>query len=132
MRCPAPGGKRAIGFGLMIVLAGCASAPDRADSPYGRAQSDLRTVSGALKQYRRDMGQWPENGQGLKALVERPPGASTKWHPFLAALPTDPWGRHYQYRYSPALDRVSVWSFGEDVVDSRDDIRVDRLAGLSR
>jgi len=116
----------------MIVLAGCASAPERANTPQERAQSDLRTVSRALKKYRRDMGQWPENGQGLKALVERPPGASTKWHPFLGALPSDPWGRNYQYRYSPALDRVSVWSFGENVVDSTDDIRVDRLAGLSR
>lgn len=122
----------AVVLGLILLINGCASQPDRADPPRVRAETDLRMVSRALKQYQKSTGEWPKNGAGLKALVERPTGAPPKWRPLLRALPIDPWGRHYQYRFSPALDRVSIWSFGEDVVNPSDDIRLDSLAGLSR
>lgn len=65
------------------------------------AQTDLRTMSAALKMYRLDNGDYPTGEQGLRALVERPTAgtAPMNWAPngYLAELPQDPWGRPYAY-----------------------------------
>jgi general secretion pathway protein G len=112
----------------VALLAACTSTQSSVDPQQERARSDLRMLSGALTQFRKERGRWPNNGEGLKALVERPGNASSRSQPVLQALPLDPWGHRYQYRFNPALDRVSIWSFGEDIVNSADDLRVDRRA----
>lgn len=63
-----------------------------------RAQLDA--FENALGAYRLDTGHYPSTEQGLRTLVERP-SDEPKWSgPYLSrALPVDPWGRHYAYRY---------------------------------
>ncbi|MGB3738706.1 MAG: type II secretion system major pseudopilin GspG [Pontixanthobacter sp.] len=65
------------------------------------AQTDLRTISAALKMYRLDNGDYPATGQGLTALVERPTSAPEPMNyapnGYLGQLPQDPWGRDYGY-----------------------------------
>lgn len=63
------------------------------------ALSQMKTLSEALGQYRLDVGQYPSEAQGLKALTERPSGIQN-WHgPYLSkALPLDPWGNAYQWQ----------------------------------
>jgi general secretion pathway protein G len=114
--------------GVVALIAACTSTPSKVDPQQDRARSDLRMLNGALTQYRKDRGRWPNNGEGLKALVGRSGKAPSRSRPFLQSLPLDPWGHRYQYRFNPALDRVSIWSFGEDIVNSADDVRVDRRA----
>jgi len=64
------------------------------------ARAQLDALDKALATYRLDTGHYPSTEQGLKALVERP-AEETRWAgPYLSkALPPDPWGRPYLYRF---------------------------------
>ena len=81
-----------------------------------------------LTAYKIDIGSYPSTEEGLKALIQAPSGKSSKWKkPYIEELPTDPWGKAYQYRY-PGSKNVNgssgydVWSFGPDGSESADDI----------
>lgn len=83
------------------------------------ANTDLRTISAALKMYRLDNGDYPTTQQGLIALVERPTSAPipTGWAPdgYLDQVPEDPWGRPYVYAV-PGENNAgfALRSFGKD------------------
>ena len=106
-------------LGFLFVVGGCATPP--AATRRSRAEADLRVLAHALTRYHHAIGRWPENGQGLAALEEQTDPATSRG--FLSAPPLDPWGNRYQYRFNPAQGHVTIWSFGEDVVSSADDIR---------
>lgn len=84
-----------------LIVPNVIGRPDQARATV--AQTDLRTISAALKMYRLDNGDYPTSGQGLPALVERPTSApeARNWSPsgYLAELPEDPWGKPYAYAY---------------------------------
>ncbi|OWU84958.1 hypothetical protein ATO6_10155 [Oceanicola sp. 22II-s10i] len=83
------------------------------------AQTDLRSISGALELYYLDNRTYPTTAQGLAALVDRPASAPVpqNWAAggYLDTLPQDPWGNEYIYR-SPgqggAFDLVSLGADG--------------------
>ncbi len=83
------------------------------------ANTDLRTISAALKMYRLDNGDYPSTQQGLAALSSRPTAAPVpaNWSPggYLDQVPTDPWGRPYNYS-SPGKNGAAfeIMSFGKD------------------
>ena len=54
--------------------------------------------------------------QGLQALVSRPTSgpAATNWKAYLDKLPTDPWGKPYQYRSPGEKNEFDIFSFGKD------------------
>lgn len=66
------------------------------------ANSDIRTISAALKMYRLDNGDYPTAEQGLAALAVKPtaPPVPAAWPAdgYLAQVPVDPWGHPYVYR----------------------------------
>lgn len=64
------------------------------------ARAQIEALGKALDQYRLDSGDYPSTQQGLAALNTRPPG-DTRWDgPYLKkAVPLDPWGQPYIYRY---------------------------------
>ena len=80
------------------------------------ARTDVGNLMQALKLYKLDNQRFPTTEQGLNALILKPttepvPG---NWKPYLDKLPSDPWGRPYQY-LSPGLKgEVDVLSFGAD------------------
>lgn len=82
------------------------------------AQTDLKTISAALKMYRLDNGAYPTTAQGLQALVERPTSspAPRNWHEegYLPELPTDPWGRPYAYASPGRTGPFDLISHGRD------------------
>lgn len=82
------------------------------------ANTDLRTISAALKMYRLDNGDYPTTEQGLKALAEKTAIAPVprNWPAdgYLSPVPVDPWGNPYVYR-SPAGDApFEILSYGKD------------------
>ncbi len=83
------------------------------------ANSDLRTISAALKMYRLDNGDYPTTEQGLAALTEKPTTgpipANWSAEGYLAQVPVDPWGRPYLYR-SPGQNGkgFDLLSYGKD------------------
>lgn len=81
------------------------------------ANTDIRTISAALKMYRLDNGQYPTSQQGLRALAERPttPPVPRNWsgEGYLSDVPLDPWGNPYSYT-SPAPGGFALLSLGAD------------------
>src|SRR5215510_4128188 len=69
-------------------------------SEVNTARAQIDALEKALDQYRLDTGRYPSAELGLKALVERPQ-SEPKWNgPYLRkAVPLDPWGKAYVYRF---------------------------------
>jgi general secretion pathway protein G len=79
------------------------------------ARAQIEAFDKALAQYRLDVGRYPTTEQGLNALVVRPAG-EPKWDgPYLAkAVPQDPWGKPYLYRYPGQHAEYDLYSLGKD------------------
>lgn len=68
------------------------------------AQTDINTLSQAVKLYKLDHGVYPSTQQGLQVLADpaaRPDGNGS----YIERLPKDPWGHPYNYA-SPGKDGV--------------------------
>lgn len=77
------------------------------------AQAQLDAASKALEQFRLDAGRYPDESEGLTALVQAPANVTGWQGPYLKkTMPADPWGRPYLYRVTG--NRVSVLTLGKD------------------
>jgi general secretion pathway protein G len=80
------------------------------------ARSQIEAFNRALGAYRLDVGSFPSTEEGLQALV-RKPQSTAKWNgPYLEKdVPSDPWGRSYQYRAPGNQDaEYDIVSLGKD------------------
>ena len=79
------------------------------------AKAQLDALEKALDQYRLDIGNYPNNELGLKALVERP-ADQPKWAgPYLRkSVPLDPWGKPYVYKVPGEKGDFDLVSYGKD------------------
>ena len=79
------------------------------------AKAQIDALEKALDQYRLDIGSYPSNELGLKALVERP-ASEPKWAgPYLRkAVPLDPWGKPYVYQVPGEKGDFDLVSYGKD------------------
>lgn len=85
----------------------------KSETKTARAQIDA--LEKALDQYRLDVGQYPSTEQGLAALNERPAGISKWTGPYLKkAVPLDPWGKSYFYKYPGEKSEYDVFTFAKD------------------
>ncbi|OON41348.1 type II secretion system protein GspG [Izhakiella australiensis] len=72
------------------------------------ALRQMRSFADALSQYRLDTGAWPTEGQGLKALTEKPANVKNWNGPYLSQqIPNDPWGNPYQW-HNPTQEKNSI------------------------
>lgn len=84
-----------------------------------KAQADISTLSQAMEMYRLDNASYPSATDGLTALVTPPANLALPQNyrsgGYIKALPTDPWGRAYQYR-SPGQNgkAFEIYSLGAD------------------
>lgn len=78
-------------------------------------KAQIDSLEKALDQYRLDVGHYPTSEQGLAALMVQPSGESRWQGPYLKkAVPLDPWGKPYQYRYPGEKAEFDLYSFGKD------------------
>ena len=86
------------------------------DARVTAARTDVNNLMQALKLYKLDNQTYPSAEQGLDALVHKPATAPIppNWKPYVDKLPTDPWGRPYQYLNPGIHGEVDVFSFGAD------------------
>ncbi len=93
------------------------------------AQSDLRAIAGALEIYRLDNRTYPSTAQGLEALVSRPsiPPEPVNWAAggYLSAMPQDPWGGAYVYRFPGQMGEFDLISLGADGQPGGDGVNAD-------
>ncbi len=63
------------------------------------AQTQIQMLATALDLYHLDVGRYPTEEEGLKALYTKPESLSGWSGPYLdKAAPKDPWGRDYIYK----------------------------------
>lgn len=64
------------------------------------ARAQIAALETALESYRLDVGRYPTTEQGLAALEKAPPNEARWAGPYLKkAVPADPWGNPYVYRF---------------------------------
>jgi general secretion pathway protein G len=93
--------------------------PERDRAAVRKAQIDVKTIEGALDQYRLDMLNYPTTEQGLAALSTAPSGLPNvaQYRPggyLKAGAAVDPWGRPYQYKFPGEHGTFDLFSFGAD------------------
>jgi len=85
------------------------------DAKVNTAKADVSQLENALERFNLNLDRYPSSEEGLKALVEAPPGEEEKWRgPYIKLLRPDPWGNPYQYRI-PGTHHAStfdLWSSG--------------------
>ncbi|HTZ38161.1 MAG TPA: type II secretion system major pseudopilin GspG [Stellaceae bacterium] len=80
------------------------------------AKVDIHNLESALDLYRLDLGRYPTQSEGLKALVDKPPGLERWQGPYLKqkTVPDDPWGHPYHYRVPGEHGEYDLYSLGAD------------------
>lgn len=90
------------------------------DAKVSAAKANIAEFESALERYNVHMDRYPSTDEGLKVLVEAPPGNDAKWRgPYVKQLRPDPWGNPYQYRAPGTRHATSfdLWSRGADNAD---------------
>ena len=103
-----------LGVLAALVVPRVMNRPDEARAV--AAKQDLAAVLQALKLYRLDNQRYPSTEQGLQALVTRPTAEPLppNWKAYLDKMPTDPWGKPYQYLNPGLKGEIDVFSYGAD------------------
>ncbi len=131
------------GFTLLEILIAVAIvgmlvglAVTNTDKILGQSQEGVaklfvnESLKTSLVRYRIDLGDYPSTDEGIKALITAPEGKADRWRgPYVeaksGAVPIDPWGEAYQYRYPGThnTDGYDLFSKGRDKnIDTPDDI----------
>lgn len=106
-------------IGLLATVVALNVLPSRDKAMVGKAQADVSMLEQALETYRLDNLVYPDDQQGLQALVAAPAGLARperyRQGGYVRRLPEDPWGNAYQYRRTSAHGQgFDVFSFGAD------------------
>jgi len=101
--------------GLLVALVAPRYFQQIGRSERTAAANQIDALSKAIDSLRLDMGHFPRQEDGLRALVERPEGESRWDGPYLrGSVPLDPWGNPYVYRYPGTRSDYEVISYGKD------------------
>lgn len=106
-------------IGLLATVVAINVLPAQGKAMVGKARADISTLEQAIETYRLDNLTFPDNAQGLQALVAAPQGLSQperyREGGYVRRLPKDPWGQDYQYR-RPSMHggQFDVFSWGAD------------------
>jgi general secretion pathway protein G len=103
-----------LGLLAALVVPNVLSRAD--DAKVTAAKSDIGALMQALKLYKLDNGRYPQQEQGLQALVVRPSvgAVPSNWRQYLEKLPSDPWKQPYKYLNPGLRGEVDVFSLGAD------------------
>ena len=111
----------------LVIVPRIIDRPDQARQ--ARVQSDLATLSEAVSLYRLDNFVYPTTQQGLAALVTRPVSdpVPDNWQDggYVQTLPSDPWGKPYQYLSPGVHGDFDIFTFGADGVAGGDGVNAD-------
>src|SRR5215470_5423371 len=86
-------------LGLLIGLVAPAALRQLGFARVSVAKQSIERIGTVLDLYKLDVGTYPDSEQGLRALIEKPPGLEVWNGPYLkGGVPVDPWNHAYTYR----------------------------------
>ena len=102
-------------IGLLVSYVGPRYFGQLSKSEVKTAKAQINSLRKALDIYRLDNGKYPDQQEGLNALLV-PPQGNTKWHgPYLQKdIPNDPWEHPYIYRIPGEKSEYDLFSYGAD------------------
>ena len=102
-------------IGLLASYVGPKYFAQLGKSEQSVAKAQIEALAKALDTYRLDVGIYPSTEMGLDALVNKG-AAGDKWRgPYLQkAVPPDPWGRAYIYKFGSVTSDFELQSLGKD------------------
>jgi general secretion pathway protein G len=103
-------------LGLLAGLVGPQVMKHVGSSKTRAAMLQIEELSLALDTYKLEVDVYPNETEGLAALVARPAGLE-RWNgPYLRkpVVPKDPWGREYRYRQPGRHGAFDLWTLGAD------------------
>ena len=126
-KSPASRARRSAGFTLiellvvlviLTLLAGLVG-PKVLDQLGGAKSKTARIQLAEIEQsadlFKLDVGRYPTDAEGLRALVDRPATAPGWNGPYLKkGLPSDPWGAAYQYKNPGRNGGPDIFTLGAD------------------
>ena len=91
-----------------------------------RIKQDIRAIESALKFYRLDNYRYPNQSEGLEALINAPEGVD-RWNgPYLEDIPLDPFKNPYLFANPGTHGKeVEVYTLGENQVSGGEGIDKD-------
>ncbi len=80
------------------------------------AKVQIKSFATSLELYKLDTGRYPNDREGLRALVQPPAGVRNWAGPYLQenTVPPDPWGNPYRYRSPGQRGPFEIFSLGAD------------------
>lgn len=103
-----------IGIVLGIVGSNFLSRGEKAKAD--AAKIEIGQIAQALDLYKLELGRYPSTQEGLKALVEAPPGVANWNGPYWkkSGVPKDPWGNEYKFTSPGQHGAYDILSLGAD------------------
>lgn len=104
-------------IGLLAALVGPRLFPKVGKGRQAAAKAQIELLGQALEQYALDTGDYPTTSEGLNSLVTNP--GNDRWDgPYLKkALPSDPWGKPYNYQAPGTHGDYDLYSYGKNGVE---------------
>jgi len=102
--------------GLLMGLVGPQVLKQLGGAKTKTALIQIRDLEQALEMYKLDVGRYPNNSQGLQALVQNPGGVAGWNGPYLKKgnVPSDPWDQPYHYKYPGERGEVDIFTYGQN------------------
>ena len=119
-------------IGLLATGVVLAVLPRLGDASVKRAQADIASYQTALEMYRLDHFRYPDEQDGLDALVEAPSGVDQAKYPaegYVQQLRPDPWGNPYVYRMPGDNGPYDILSLGADGEEGGEGADADIVSG---
>ena len=109
-------------LGLLYAIVGPQVIKYLSSSKSQTAQVQVKNIDAAMKLLRLDAGRYPNNQEGLAALVTQPQAMANWRGPYLpnAGALTDPWGQPYRYGNPGKHGEIDIYSFGSDNAEGGD------------
>lgn len=105
-------------LGLIAGLAGPQVMNYLGESKAKAAKLQIEEFGSSLDLFKFDVGRYPDNQEGLQALVQAPAGqGADRWRgPYLRKknVPKDPWSNDYQYAAPGRHGQYDIVSLGAD------------------
>lgn len=103
-------------LGLLIGLVGPQVMKAFGGAKTDTAKLQIEDFGAALDLFYLDNGRYPNDQEGLSALIEKPANAEEWNGPYLKKkkIPKDPWGNDYRYDYPGEHGAYDLYSYGPD------------------
>ena len=113
-------------LGLLTSFVGPKYFKQLGKSETKTARAQIEGLSKAVEMFRLDMGRYPSQSEGLAILTTKPAN-QPKWNgPYLQkAVPLDPWGRAFIYRFPGEHGDYDLSTLGKDGVPGGEEENTD-------